>query len=74
MVATNYFTKWVEAILARKETSKVMIDFITNNILTRFGCQVKIVSDNAMSFRSEEYEELGNSYGIQISYSSPYHP
>lgn len=29
LVATNYFTKWVEAIPTRKEISKVVIDFLT---------------------------------------------
>lgn len=51
-----------------------MNDFITTNILTRFCCPKRIVSDNAMSFRSDEYEYFCNKYGIQISYSSPYHP
>lgn len=73
-MATDYFTKWVEAIPTRKATSKVVIDFLTYNILTRFGCLERIVSDNAMSFIVEEYKNFCNKYGIQISYSSPYHP
>ncbi|XP_059066393.1 uncharacterized protein LOC131857708 [Cryptomeria japonica] len=52
----------------------MVIDFLTDNILTRFGCPERIVYENAMSFRLEEYEDFCNKYGIQISYSSCYHP
>ena len=55
LVATDYFTKWVEAIPIRRSSSKVAIDFILNNIITRFGCPKKIVTDNEMCFRSDEF-------------------
>ena len=74
MVATGYFTKWVEAIPTRNATSKVVINFILNNIITQFGCPQKIVTDNAMCFRSEEYREFCRKYGITKYTSSPYHP
>lgn len=38
LVETNYFTKWVEAIPTKNATRKVVINFILNNIITRFGC------------------------------------
>lgn len=41
LVATDYFTKWVEAIPTRKSTRKVVMDFILNNIIIRFGCPEK---------------------------------
>lgn len=74
LVATDYFRKWVEAIPTKNATSKVVIDFVMSNILTRFGCPERIVSDNEMSFRSEEYTDFYEKHRIQISYSSPYHP
>ena len=55
LVATNYFTKWVEAICTKRETCKVVMDFILNNIVVRFGFPNKTITDNAMYFRSEEY-------------------
>ena len=51
LVAIDYFTKWVEAIPTRNATSKVVINFILNNIIIRFGCPQKIVTDNDMCFR-----------------------
>ena len=74
LVATDYFTKWVEAIPTRNATSKVVINFILNNIITQFGCPQKIITDNAMCFRSEEYKEFCKKYGIIEYTSSPYHP
>ena len=74
LVATDYFTKWVEAIPVRKSTSRVVTDFILNNIIIRFGCPEKIVTDNAMCFRSQEYMDFCDKYGIKRSTSSPYHP
>ena len=74
LVVIDYFTKWIEAIPTRKATSKVVNDFIFNNIITRFGCSKKIVTDNAMCFRSEEFIEFCDKYAITRSTSSSYHP
>ena len=38
LVATNYFTKWVEAVPTRNGTSKVVNNFLLTNIISRFGC------------------------------------
>jgi hypothetical protein len=39
--------KWVEAIPTQNSTDSVVINFLEENILTRFGCPRKIVTDNA---------------------------
>ena len=36
LMATDYFNKWVEAILVKKTTSEVVCSFIKKNILLRF--------------------------------------
>jgi hypothetical protein len=38
LTATDYFTKWVEAIPTKRATESVVIDFLEDNILSRFGC------------------------------------
>lgn len=55
LVATDYFTKWIEVITTRQATSKVVIKFLLENILTRFGVPRKIVVDNGMCFKSNEF-------------------
>jgi hypothetical protein len=52
LTAIDYFTKWVEAIPTRKATDSVVIDFLEENILSRFDCPRKIVTDNAQAFKS----------------------
>ena len=37
LTATDYFTKWIEAIPSQRATEEVIMDFIENNILARFG-------------------------------------
>ena len=37
LMATDYFTKWVEAIPVKQRTLEVVCSFIKKNILVRFG-------------------------------------
>ena len=50
LTATHYFTKWVEAIPTRNATDAVIIKFMEENIISRFGCPAIIVADNAQAF------------------------
>ena len=47
LTATDYFTKWIEAIPTRQATDSVIISFLENNILSRFGYPNKLIKDNA---------------------------
>jgi hypothetical protein len=58
LTATDYFTKWVEAIPTKRATDSVVIDFLEDNILSRFGCPRKIVTDNAQAFQIHGYDRL----------------
>ena len=50
ITATDYFTKWVEAISTKSANEKVVMDFLEDRIITRFGVPSKIVTDNAKAF------------------------
>ena len=52
LTATDYFTKWVEAIPTKKATDAVVMDFLEDRIITRFGVTVKIITDNGPCFSS----------------------
>ena len=45
LVATDYFTKWVEAIPLKTVTSKNMVDFVMERIVYRFGIPQTITTD-----------------------------
>jgi transposase InsO family protein len=74
LTATDCFTKWVEAIPTRKATDSVVIDFLEENILARFGCPRKIVTDNAHAFKSMEMINFCQKYNIVLGHSTTYYP
>ena len=53
LIATNFFTKWVEAIPTRRATEQVIINFLQENILSRFGFPRKLITENAPAFKSK---------------------
>eukprot|EP00253_Pinus_taeda_P032279 PITA_32279 len=72
-VATDYFTKWIE-VPTKNANHQVIIKFLNENIFTRFGCQTKLVTENAAAFRAEELVDMCESVGIQLVHSSSYYP
>uniref|UniRef100_A0A2N9HG17 RNA-directed DNA polymerase n=1 Tax=Fagus sylvatica TaxID=28930 RepID=A0A2N9HG17_FAGSY len=57
LAATEYFTKWVEAIPLRKATGAAVANFIREHIITRFGIPHKIISDNGTPFVNKDVRE-----------------
>ncbi|KAM2861183.1 hypothetical protein COP2_026395 [Malus domestica] len=74
IVATDYFTKWVEASAVRTITSSAVKKFIETKILHRYGVPETIVTDRGPSFISREVEEFASKYKIKMIQSSPYFP
>lgn len=74
LTATNYFTKWVEAIPVQKTTSKVVCNFLKENIMVRFGVPQKIVVDNATNFSSTKISLFCYDHGISLAHASDYYP
>ena len=74
LTTIDYFTKWIEAALVRNATDVVIIKFLTENILSRFGYPRKLVTDNAQSFKSEKLINFCQNHNIILSHSTPYYP
>ncbi|CAN6712131.1 unnamed protein product [Malus baccata var. baccata] len=74
IVATDYFTKWVEASAVKSITSAAVKNFIETKILHRYGVPETIVTDRGPSFISKEVEEFASKYQIKMIQSSPYYP
>jgi hypothetical protein len=74
LVATDYFTKWIEAIPTRNATHQVIMKFLYENILIRFGCPKRLVTDNATAFKDDALVDMCKSMGIQLVHSTSYYP
>eukprot|EP00253_Pinus_taeda_P003993 PITA_03993 len=73
LIATDYFTKWIEAIPTRQATDMIIIQFLEYNILSRFGFPHKIITDNAVAFKSKKMVEFCNKYNITLVHSMAYY-
>eukprot|EP00253_Pinus_taeda_P030989 PITA_30989 len=58
----------------RNATDSVVIKFIEENILARFGCPNQIVTDNATAFSSVKIIDFYQKYQILLHHSTPYYP
>jgi hypothetical protein len=52
LIATDYFTRWFKSIPTKKATEEVVMNFLEDRIITRFGAPSKITTDNAKDFNS----------------------
>ncbi len=73
LVATDYFTKWVEAIPLKKVVSGDAIQFVQEHIIYRFGIPQTITTDQGSIFVSDEFVQFADSMGIKLLNSSPYY-
>ena len=74
LTTTNFFTNWVESIPTRNATDKVIINFIQENILSRFGCPRKLLSENAQDFKSKAMVTFCEQTRIFLKNSTSYYP
>src|SRR5579859_4769997 len=73
LVATDYFTKWSEAVPLKNMTHKEVIKFITKHIIHRFDIPQTSTTDQGTSFMSKEVKDFAESYKIRMLNSSPYY-
>ena len=74
LVATDYFKKWIEVIPTRNATHQVIMRFLYENIFSRFGCLVRLVTNNAPTFKARALVNMCESMGIQLVHSTSYYP
>ena len=64
LVCTDYVTKWVEAKALFRAIEKSVVEFIYEEIFTRFGVPREIVTDQGTQFTSKLMKEITMKYGI----------
>ncbi|XP_039683803.1 uncharacterized protein [Medicago truncatula] len=74
LVAIDYFTKWVEAASYANATKQVVVKFIKNHIICRYGIPNRIITDNGTNLNNKMMKELCDDFKIEHHNSSPYRP
>ncbi|PWA84172.1 rve domain-containing protein [Artemisia annua] len=73
IVAVDYFTKWVEAKLLASITSRKVLAFVYDQIITRFGMPQTLITDNGTQFVGEPFKSWCENQGILRATTSPNH-
>ncbi|CAL8151745.1 unnamed protein product [Prunus armeniaca] len=74
IVAVDYVSKWVEALPARTNDHKVVLNFLKEHIFTRFGTPRAIISDGGSHFINKPFDALMRKYNVTHKVATPYHP
>jgi hypothetical protein len=67
-------SKWIKAIPSRNNDHKTVIKFLKENILSRFGIPLPMISDGGTHLCNNSFESLMKKYGITHKVATPYHP
>jgi hypothetical protein len=73
LVATDYFTKWVEAMPLKKMTHQEVISFVPEHIVHMFSIPQTLMTDQGPSFMSQYVKDFTASLKIKLLNSSPYY-
>lgn len=71
LVATNYFTKWIEAKQLGRIGEDEAVRLIWRNIVCLFSLPKDIVIDNGKQFYGHKIKEFTTNYGIKLRHSFP---
>ena len=74
LVATDYFSKWVEVEAYANIKDKDVTKFVWKNIICRFGIPQAIIADNDPQFDSIAFRNFCSELKIQNLYSTPRYP
>ena len=64
LLAVDYVSKWVEAIPTKTNDHKIVIKFLKDNIVSRFGMPNAIISDQGTHFCNRPFAAMMAKYEI----------
>jgi len=74
LIAIDYVSKWIEAVACKTNDHKVMVNFLKENVFSRFGFLHLIISEGEKYFCNHTFESLMRKYYINHRIATPYHP
>jgi hypothetical protein len=72
LVATDYFTKWMEVVPLKNMTHREVFHFISEHIIHRFDIPHTLTTDQGSSFMSHQVRDFAESLKIKLLSSLPY--
>ena len=73
ILVVEYVKKWVESHLVEPCTKEVAAKFIYENMVTRFGCPITLISDRGSHFINQTIEVFLKEFNIDHHKISTYH-
>lgn len=70
LIATEYFTKWIEAMSLTNIIGKHIVTFILNYIIFHYGIPMTIITNNGRPFKNQDVRELYENFQIQLRFST----
>ena len=74
LVASDYFTRWVEAFAIPNQEAITVAKTLTDNMFCHFSMPCQLHSDMGAQFESEIIKELSKTLQIRKTHTTPYHP
>ena len=74
LIATDYFSKWVEAEAYASIKDKDVTQLVWKNIICLFGIPQAIIVDSGSQFDSIVFRNFCSELKIQNLYSTPWYP
>ncbi|XP_017885066.1 uncharacterized protein K02A2.6-like [Ceratina calcarata] len=74
LVIIDAHSKWPEVIDFKENTKSYRVIEELQNLFSRYGLPIHIVSDNGRQFTSTEFKSFLEQNRIKHSFSPPYHP
>jgi hypothetical protein len=74
LTTTYYFTKWAKAVPLKHSMDDQVISFFENNIFSRFGLPLEIITDNGIAFISAKLTQFLAKLGVKHFTTLAYYP
>ena len=66
-------SRWIQGIPMPDCSAETCANAFIRGWVQRFGCPLKITTDNAQTFQCDMWRVLQNQLGIEVSFSPPFH-
>ncbi|CAB3379534.1 Hypothetical predicted protein [Cloeon dipterum] len=74
LTIVDRFTRWCEAIPLEDATAEQICRSFLSQYVSRFGCPVKIITDQGRQFESNLFRKFAQQFGITLARTTAYHP